>query len=392
MDWAKNRVARNILRKLIALFAIPYLWIMLRRVKLENIHEENQGNIERLHREGVPMVFAFHHGQLIPLVLYAIMSKRSGLLNKIGPVTILTSDQEGAIAGRLLEREGYQFITRNMSRAGIKEALEKCAYAIQRGSNLAMAAEDRVPDSYKIAKVKSGAVKIAAESGAALVPVAVKVISWSKTILRRKWDKMVIPLFFCKCRLLVKYGDPITSESVAGQERRAVTRHLQRQLDIQTERLEEEGATASLEDRNSLLKLLTAMGFFTSLFAISFIPKWYILLIGILAASYFAVVLIMLTRGYYSRVISDPKLAILEVKSREQAIKKYSELLRLAKSHVIMFQSNFNPHFLLKDEVFKAIEEIIENAKIEVLICGVDSVDDALASLRQLRIPRQSGH
>lgn len=362
---------------ILRLIVRPYTSLLLRKLRVEYEQNARLEHFKRIKDASRPIVFSFHHGQLIPLVLYAIHAKREGELDdSIGDLHVLTSDAEGAVAGKLLERVGIDYITRKYTVEGIRNAQAKCLEVLNSGGNLALSAEDRYRGSLRKGAVKTGAAKFAADTGSVLVPVAATVAS-SKVRLWWHWDRLIIPNPFSRCRLVIRFGEPVSTNDTK-VDRHQVARKLQKELDKATEKSEAIASESSLHKRTSRMKLLFIIMFLVGLCVAAGMPLSPIGFIGMIMSFIFASALIVITRGYFSRVVLDPSATILEVTKREQTLRQYGELILKAREEILIRHQLINPHFFLESPIFMGMERAIHmEIKVDVLIYVRRNIKDA---------------
>ena len=156
------------------------------------IKADNEAPWRHLRAGGKPIIFAFWHGQMLPL-LYA--HRRQG-------VTVLISEHgDGELIARIASSLGYRTLRGSTSR-GAARALIEMTKAIEQGAELAI-----TPDGPRgpARSVAPGAVTVAQRTGVPIIPVGVFVrAGWHL----KSWDRFVIPRPFS--RIHIVYGDPLT--------------------------------------------------------------------------------------------------------------------------------------------------------------------------------------
>lgn len=366
--------------RVLSILAPLYVRWLLRNIVVEYESPSVLGRLEALHRADTPIVFAFHHGQLIPLVLYAIWAKRHAVLEGLGGICVLTSAAEGAVAGRILQREGLRYITREspIKKANIRAVNKACVQILAEGSNLALSAEDRHGAGRSKAAVKSGACKFAAEAGAVLVPISASVAS-GRTFLWWNWDRMLIPLPWWRCRIVVRMGEPI-EEATTDADRRLVARTLQAKLDQATEDADGKASDILHDQRVGLFKAILSLAFLMALLFAAMDPLSVKGGIGLAATLATAVGLIIVTRGYYSRVVPDATATVLEVVRRTHTLEKYSQLLSRAGEEVLILHRGLNPHFFLDVKVFDGLRQAVgRGCRVNILLRAEKDLADVFS-------------
>jgi lysophospholipid acyltransferase (LPLAT)-like uncharacterized protein len=154
----------------------------------------------RLRASGQPFVFAFWHGQMLPL-LYQHRGE--------GVAVLISEHGDGEIIAQIALGLGYGTVRGSTSR-GATRALVEMARAIDAGSELAI-----TPDGPRgpARSVASGVLAVAHRSGAPIVPIGV----WARRGWHLKsWDRFLIPRPFT--RVQIAYGDPIAVRGSTARE------------------------------------------------------------------------------------------------------------------------------------------------------------------------------
>jgi lysophospholipid acyltransferase (LPLAT)-like uncharacterized protein len=134
-----------------------------------------------------PIVFCFWHGA--QAALFAHPRPR--------PVAVLASlSRDGTLQAKILARLGFEVLRGSSSRGGAA-GLMGIVGALRRGCDAAFAVDGpRGP----LHAVKPGALLAARETGAAIVPIAVRASrAW---VFERAWDKYALPKPFARVELV----------------------------------------------------------------------------------------------------------------------------------------------------------------------------------------------
>ena len=189
-DRAAERRARRRARRVrwavrLGLFALRGLAPTWRVV------ERNAGVLRDLRARGQPVIFAFWHGRMLPLLWH----------HRGQGVAILISEHgDGEIIARIAEALGYRAVRGSTSR-GSERALLRLISTVQRGTEVAVTPDGPRGPAETFAP---GALVVAQRSGAPIIPVA----SGSTGAWRlRSWDRFMVPRPFARVR--VAYGEPI---------------------------------------------------------------------------------------------------------------------------------------------------------------------------------------
>jgi lysophospholipid acyltransferase (LPLAT)-like uncharacterized protein len=152
----------------------------------------NDEGWRRLRANGRPFIFAFWHGQMLPLLFQH---------RDEGVAVLISEHGDGEIVARVAKSLGYRTVRGSTSR-GATRALVAMAKSIEEGVELAI-----TPDGPRgpARSVAAGVLAIAHRSGVPIVPIGV----WAPTAWHLKsWDRFVIPRPFSRVQIV--YGDPIT--------------------------------------------------------------------------------------------------------------------------------------------------------------------------------------
>ena len=146
-----------------------FLTTRLRRVGAEHY--------ERFREQGSPVIFAFWHGQLLPLVHY---HRNEGI------VVLVSEHDDGEYITRVIERNGFGTVRGSSTRGGTR-GLKGLVRAARAGRDLAL-----TPDGPKgpRGEFKPGALAVAQITGLPVIPLAVGA---SRGWRFRSWDGFLVP-------------------------------------------------------------------------------------------------------------------------------------------------------------------------------------------------------
>jgi lysophospholipid acyltransferase (LPLAT)-like uncharacterized protein len=145
----------------------------------------------KLRREGKAVVFLVWHAKIL-IVPYFF--RRRHIMPLVSPST------DGEIAARIMDRWGYK-ILRGSGTHFMKSAWLEMKRELESGGEVIIVPDGpRGPDR----KLKMGCIKLASETGAALVPFS---FSASKGKNLNSWDRFLI--FYPFSRIAAVYGTPI---------------------------------------------------------------------------------------------------------------------------------------------------------------------------------------
>lgn len=146
---------------------------------------------QELRRQGNPVIILIWHGR----IFYApYFFRRRGIMPLVSP------SEDGEIIAQIIARWGYK-ILRGSGSHSIVKAWNEMKKELEGGGELIIVPDGpRGPDR----KMKPGAIKLAQETGAYLVPFT---FSSSKKKNLKSWDSLLIPYPFSK--LVAIYGKPL---------------------------------------------------------------------------------------------------------------------------------------------------------------------------------------
>jgi lysophospholipid acyltransferase (LPLAT)-like uncharacterized protein len=165
-------------------------------------------------RAGQPVLFAFWHAQMLPL-LWQHRNEQVAVL--------ISTHSDGEIVARICEALGFRTIRGSSTRGGAR-ALVEMTRALQQGIDVAV-----TPDGPRgpAETVAPGVVYVAQR---AAVPVTTIAVQASRAWRLRTWDRFMIPKPFA--RITIRYGGPepiapLDTEAAVASEAERLGRHLQ---------------------------------------------------------------------------------------------------------------------------------------------------------------------
>lgn len=150
----------------------------------------NREPVDALRARGEPIIFAFWHGQMLPL-LYQHRDE--------GVAILISSHRDGELIAQVAHRLGYRSVRGSSSR-GAGRALLGLVRELEKRHEVAVTPDGPRGPAERFA---SGALVAAQRSGAYIVPVAA---SADRAWRLRSWDRFMVPKPFA--RVTVAYGPP----------------------------------------------------------------------------------------------------------------------------------------------------------------------------------------
>ena len=155
------------------------------------VDERNGGVLRELRARKQPVIFAFWHGRMLPLLWHH---------RGQGAAILVSEHGDGEIIARVAEALGYRTVRGSTTR-GSERALLRLIRTVQGGTDIAVTPDGPRGPAETFA---AGALVVAQRSGAPIIPVT----SGSAGAWRlRSWDRFMIPRPFA--RVSVAYGEPI---------------------------------------------------------------------------------------------------------------------------------------------------------------------------------------
>jgi lysophospholipid acyltransferase (LPLAT)-like uncharacterized protein len=177
--------------------ALIFLWG--KTIRWDFVGEENL--LRARGSEGGPVIFAFWHGRMLPL-LYAHRSR--------GIQILISQHRDGEIIARIARRFGCGAVRGSTTRGG-REAIFGMGRLAQEGADLAV-----TPDGPHGPRevVQRGVILLGQRSGLPIVPLAG---GGDADKCLSSWDRFRIPRPFHRCRIM--YGEPMRVDRRASPEK-----------------------------------------------------------------------------------------------------------------------------------------------------------------------------
>ena len=169
--------------------AYGQLFLITSRLRIEADPE-----VERLVREQrVPVIYALWHSHVFFVPLFRAYERRAVSV-------LLSAHRDAQIVGVAARLRGIRLVFGSSTRGGAKAYLQLLT-VLQSGESVVM-----TPDGPKgpAERVKSGVIRLAQQSGCAIVPVA---LASSRLHRLKSWDRSLLPLPFSKA--VFELGAPL---------------------------------------------------------------------------------------------------------------------------------------------------------------------------------------
>ncbi len=182
---------RKLRWSLIGILGKLVLWLWAKSTRIKIIGEERY---KELRDKGRAVVFLVWHGRIF-IVPY--------FFRKRGIMPLISPSQDGEIPAQIMSRWGYRNIRGSSSHAVIR-VWNRMKNELKKGGEVIIVPDGpRGPDR----EMKLGGIKLAQETGAALVPFT---FSTSRKKFLKSWDKFLI--FYPFSKVVAVYGPPINVE------------------------------------------------------------------------------------------------------------------------------------------------------------------------------------
>jgi lysophospholipid acyltransferase (LPLAT)-like uncharacterized protein len=166
--------------------AIFWLWFKSTRMKIVG-----DSDYWALRKAKKPVIFLIWHGKIF-IVPY--------FFRKRGIMPLISPSKDGEIPARIMDGWGYKILRGSGSHV-VKGAWLEMKKELQSGGEVIIVPDGpRGPDR----KLKLGCVKLAAETGAALVPFS---FSASRKKTLKSWDRFL--MFYPFSKVVAVYGQPV---------------------------------------------------------------------------------------------------------------------------------------------------------------------------------------
>ncbi len=162
----------------------------------------NEASYRTLHANGQPFVFAFWHGQLLPLLW---------LHRGQGVAIVISAHRDGEIVAGVAERLGMRTI-RGSSTRGAARALLGLVRELESGGEVAVTPDGPRGPARRFA---SGALVAAQRAGAPIIGIGV---SAARAWHLRSWDRFMIPKPFSRVNVTYTTPTPVVAASAREAE------------------------------------------------------------------------------------------------------------------------------------------------------------------------------
>jgi lysophospholipid acyltransferase (LPLAT)-like uncharacterized protein len=160
----------------------------------------NREAVDALRAKGEPLLFAFWHGQMLPL-LYQHRDE--------GVASLISSHRDGELIAQVAHRLGYRSVRGSTSRGGGRALLGMVRELVSRREVAVTPDGPRGPAE----KFASGALVAAQRAGAWIIPVAATA---DRAWRLRSWDRFMVPKPFA--RVMVAYGPPTKVQAASARD------------------------------------------------------------------------------------------------------------------------------------------------------------------------------
>ncbi|MBA7711830.1 hypothetical protein ES703_120796 [subsurface metagenome] len=169
--------------------------------KMLKIEVRGEESVERLHKKGERVIYAFWHGRMLLPTYY---------LRNQSIYALVSSHRDGEYLARILHHLGSRTIRGSTSRGGGR-ALLLMARKLKEGFDGAF-----TPDGPRgpIYKAKEGVIHLAQKTQMPIIPLSSD--ANRKKVYLDNWSKFILPRFFS--RGIIIYGEPIRVPPKASQK------------------------------------------------------------------------------------------------------------------------------------------------------------------------------
>lgn len=155
-----------------------------------------EGPVRELRAEGVPIIFALWHNQIMMLPYYYIHLLKGGKV-----VTLISLSRDGELISRVVRRLGFEIVRGSSSRRG-GQAFMDLAGLVSEGYDVGITPDGPRGPRFE---VQPGAPALASRTGARIVPIAYDV---DRKKVLKTWDAFKLPLPFTRGRIVL--GEPFS--------------------------------------------------------------------------------------------------------------------------------------------------------------------------------------
>ena len=164
------------------------------------LHVVGREPVDALRARGEPLVFAFWHGQMLPLLFQH---------RDEGVAILISAHRDGELIARVAHRFGFRTVRGSTSRGGGR-ALLGLVRELEQGREVAVTPDGPRGPAERFAP---GALVAAQRAGAHIIPVAASARpAWRL----RSWDRFMIPKPFA--RVTVAYGPPTRVQAATARD------------------------------------------------------------------------------------------------------------------------------------------------------------------------------
>ncbi len=213
----KKAIRQHLILFVAQILALPLLLLYRATLRIRLYHRQP---VERMRREGRPIIFEFWHENMI-----------LGMLpHRNWQVYVLVSQHfDGEVIARILHAYGLRTVRGSSTRGGSRAF--RWMRDRMRSAGICVAFTPDGPTGPR-RKAKSGVVRLAAETGAPIIPLGVAA---SRAIRLNSWDRLMVVLPFSRCAVV--YGKPFYVPPLKSSQQMV---HYQEKLNRITNQLDRE--------------------------------------------------------------------------------------------------------------------------------------------------------
>jgi len=174
--------------RFVGFFGKVIIWLWSKSARWKIIGDSDY---QALRKAKKPVIFLVWHGKIFVVPFFF---RRRGIMPLISP------SRDGEIPARIMDGWGYKILRGSGSHV-VKEAWQEMKKELQAGGEVIIVPDGaRGPDR----KLKLGCIKLAAETGALLVPFS---FSTTRKKVLKSWDRFL--MFYPFSRVVAVYGKPL---------------------------------------------------------------------------------------------------------------------------------------------------------------------------------------